>query len=100
MLVPRIKFFWFFLNKDKDVLVASKRVVPRLCDLTQEEIADLFQTVVKVQAAVEREHNATSSTVVVQDGKEAGQTIRVSLIFHQQTYPNQCCTSVCFIKLS
>ncbi|GLV45058.1 Nitrilase and fragile histidine triad fusion protein [Carabus blaptoides fortunei] len=57
------------------VLVASKRVTPRLSDLNHEEIANLFQTVVKVQTVLEKVHNATSSTIVVQDGKEAGQTI-------------------------
>ncbi|XP_057660055.1 nitrilase and fragile histidine triad fusion protein NitFhit [Diorhabda carinulata] len=57
------------------VLVSTLRRVPRLVDLNQEEIADLFQTVIKIQKAMELEHNAESSTICVQDGKYAGQTI-------------------------
>ncbi|XP_072391759.1 nitrilase and fragile histidine triad fusion protein NitFhit [Diabrotica undecimpunctata] len=57
------------------VLVATLRCAPRLLDLTQEEIADLFQTVIKVQRAMEVEHDAGSTTICVQDGKFAGQTV-------------------------
>ncbi|XP_050303135.1 nitrilase and fragile histidine triad fusion protein NitFhit [Anthonomus grandis grandis] len=57
------------------VLVSSLRKAKRLQDLTEEEIADLFQTTVKVSKAVEKMYNAQSSTVCVQDGKFAGQTI-------------------------
>jgi diadenosine tetraphosphate (Ap4A) HIT family hydrolase len=45
--------------------------------LTDEEVADLFQTAVKVQQVVEAVTAACSSTLCVQDGTHAGQTIPV-----------------------
>nr|XP_022903428.1 nitrilase and fragile histidine triad fusion protein NitFhit [Onthophagus taurus] len=57
------------------VLVASKRIAKRLEDLSPDEISDLFQTVVKVQRVMETVHGANSSTICVQDGKCAGQTV-------------------------
>lgn len=60
-----------------DVLVSTLRVTHRLVDLTKEEIEDLFQTVVKIQRIVEQEYKANSSTVTVQDGPFAGQTVPV-----------------------
>lgn len=59
-----------------DVLVASRRNVCRLKELRPDEIADLFQTVCKVQRMLEHVHSTTSSTVTVQDGELAGQTVR------------------------
>lgn len=47
----------------------------RLKDLTSEEIADLFQTVCKVQRMTELYYQTTSATVTVQDGELAGQTV-------------------------
>lgn len=66
-------------NYYTDVLVATKRSVPRMSMLNPQEISDLFITVSKVQSAVEEMHNCTSSTVVVQDGPDAGQTIPVCI---------------------
>ncbi|KAL1509808.1 hypothetical protein ABEB36_004489 [Hypothenemus hampei] len=57
------------------VLVSSLRPTKRLHDLTQEEIADLFQLTVNVSRIMETVHNAGSSTVCIQDGPSAGQTI-------------------------
>ncbi|XP_055627600.1 nitrilase and fragile histidine triad fusion protein NitFhit isoform X2 [Toxorhynchites rutilus septentrionalis] len=57
------------------VLVSTKRSAARLPDLTPAEINDLFQTVCKVQKVAEKLYDATSSTVTVQDGPEAGQTV-------------------------
>ncbi|GJQ64861.1 hypothetical protein Trydic_g7036 [Trypoxylus dichotomus] len=57
------------------VLVSSIRCVKRLENLTPQEIADLFQTVVKVQKVMELVYNSSSSTICVQDGKYAGQTV-------------------------
>lgn len=62
-----------------DVLVSSVRPAERLRDLTPEEVADLFQTVVKVQKVMETVHCSTSSTICVQDGADAGQTVHVSV---------------------
>ncbi|XP_049298831.1 nitrilase and fragile histidine triad fusion protein NitFhit [Anopheles funestus] len=57
------------------VLVSTKRVAARLPDLTPAEISDFFQTVCKVEKVAERLYDATSSTVTVQDGPDAGQTV-------------------------
>lgn len=57
-------------------MVASKRKVDRLHQLTADEIADFFQTVCKIQKLTERYYGTTSSTVTVQDGEHAGQTVR------------------------
>ncbi|XP_050097259.1 nitrilase and fragile histidine triad fusion protein NitFhit [Anopheles aquasalis] len=57
------------------VLVTTKRPTARLPDLTPPEISDFFQVVCKVQKAAERLYDATSSTITVQDGPDAGQTV-------------------------
>nr|CAD7434050.1 unnamed protein product [Timema monikensis] len=44
--------------------------------MTSEEISDMFLMVQKVQCVMEKIHQATSSSIVVQDGKDAGQTIK------------------------
>lgn len=66
------------LNTNIDVLVAPLRPVQRLHELSSVEVADLFQTVQKVETVMGRVHNTSSSTVSVQDGPLAGQTIQVS----------------------
>ncbi|XP_041350404.1 nitrilase and fragile histidine triad fusion protein NitFhit-like isoform X2 [Gigantopelta aegis] len=58
------------------VLVASVRHAERFSDLTTAEVSDLFCVVQKVSAAVERQNGATSVTIAVQDGAEAGQTVQ------------------------
>jgi diadenosine tetraphosphate (Ap4A) HIT family hydrolase len=45
--------------------------------MTAQEIADLFKLAQKIQTVMEKIHGANSSTVAVQDGPEAGQTIKV-----------------------
>lgn len=57
------------------VLVSTKRWAARMPDLTPAEINDFFQTACKVQKVTERLYGGTSSTVTVQDGPEAGQTV-------------------------
>lgn len=49
----------------------------RLPDLEADELADLFLTSTRVQRGMEQFHGVTSSTVAVQDGPDAGQTIQV-----------------------
>lgn len=60
-----------------DVLISSLRVAKRLQDLTKEELTDLFQVAVKVQNVMEQVHSTNSSTVCIQDGALAGQTVPV-----------------------
>jgi len=57
------------------VLVVSKRVVPRIQDLTHEEYHDLWQTVKLVQAVVQECIGADSATIGLQDGPDAGQSV-------------------------
>lgn len=49
-----------------DVLVTPIRVVKRLSELESFEVNDLFQAVQKVQSQMEKVHNTSSSTIVVQ----------------------------------
>lgn len=57
------------------VLVTPQRVVPRLHDLTDAETTDLFHTVKKVVTVLEGVYNAEGSTVSMQDGPVAGQSV-------------------------
>ncbi|XP_039766074.1 bis(5'-adenosyl)-triphosphatase isoform X1 [Ornithorhynchus anatinus] len=58
------------------VLVCPLRPVERFRDLHPDEVADLFQTTQKVGNVVEKHFNGTSITFSVQDGPEAGQTVK------------------------
>lgn len=68
-----------FVNKKPvvpgHVLVIPVRKVDRLKDLSPEEVADLFLVVQKVAKFIEEYHGSTSTTVSIQDGPEAGQSI-------------------------
>ena len=57
------------------VLVSPRRVVPRLSDLSQDEVVDLFLTVQRVGRMVERVYDASSLNIAMQDGAEAGQSV-------------------------
>uniref|UniRef100_A0A1I8EB97 Nitrilase and fragile histidine triad fusion protein NitFhit n=1 Tax=Wuchereria bancrofti TaxID=6293 RepID=A0A1I8EB97_WUCBA len=58
-----------------DVLVCPIRNVKRLTELSHTETSDLFITAKRIQTMLEDYYKATSSTVCVQDGPEAGQTV-------------------------
>lgn len=58
------------------VLVCPLRPVERLRDLRADEVADLFSTTQIVANLVEKHFQATSLTIAVQDGPEAGQTVK------------------------
>ena len=57
------------------VLIIPKRVCPRYKDLTQEEAADLFDTVYKISPVLEKHYNAEALNIAMQDGKVAGQSV-------------------------
>ncbi|ORX69700.1 HIT-like protein [Linderina pennispora] len=57
------------------VLVVSRRPVTRFNDLSADEVTDLFQQGQRVSRLVERVYKADSLTLVIQDGKEAGQSV-------------------------
>ncbi|CAH0712891.1 unnamed protein product, partial [Brenthis ino] len=58
------------------VLVAPIRLARRNKDLTDEEAEDFYKTVRLVQNLMERVHSAESCTVTIQDGPDAGQTVK------------------------
>lgn len=64
--------------------------MPRLKDLTPDEVVDFFLVVHKIQRALETYYGTTSSTVTVQDGEHAGQTVKV----------NNSIEKKCFCKMS
>lgn len=61
------------------MLVCPIRNVKRLTKLSHAETSDLFITAKRIQAMLEDYYKAMSSTICVQDGPEAGQTVSVSL---------------------
>ncbi|CAI5689133.1 bis(5'-adenosyl)-triphosphatase [Oreochromis niloticus] len=58
------------------VLVCPLRPVERFRDLRPDELADLFSTTQRVANLVEKHFSATSITIAIQDGPEAGQTVK------------------------
>nr|XP_007146925.1 hypothetical protein PHAVU_006G082400g [Phaseolus vulgaris]ESW18919.1 hypothetical protein PHAVU_006G082400g [Phaseolus vulgaris] len=57
------------------VLVCPKREVKRFVDLTADETSDLWLTAQKVGTQLESYHKASSLTLAIQDGPQAGQTV-------------------------
>lgn len=58
------------------VLVAPIRMAERNHDMTEEEAQDFYKTVRIVQRLMEKVHEADSCTVTIQDGMNAGQTVK------------------------
>ncbi|XP_077458678.1 bis(5'-adenosyl)-triphosphatase isoform X2 [Stigmatopora argus] len=58
------------------VLVCPLRQVERFRDLQPDEVTDLFSATQRVANLVEKHFNATSLTIAIQDGPEAGQTVK------------------------
>lgn len=59
------------------MLVVPQRVVRRFAELSAEEVSDLYLSAQAVGRVVERVYGATSLTVSMQDGPEAGQSVPV-----------------------
>jgi bis(5'-adenosyl)-triphosphatase len=57
------------------VLVCPRRVARKFTDLSDDEIGDLWRTVAAVQRVMERVYDTTSSTLAIQDGPLAGQSV-------------------------
>lgn len=57
------------------VLVCPKREVKRFTELTADETTDLWLTAQTVGGRIENYHQASSLTLAIQDGPEAGQTV-------------------------
>ncbi|KLO07015.1 HIT-like protein [Schizopora paradoxa] len=57
------------------VLVIPTRVVPRISDLTPNEVSNLFASVQDIGRVIERVYKADALTIACQDGTAAGQSI-------------------------
>lgn len=57
------------------VLISPKRIVHRFAELSIEEISDLWTLSQRVGIAIEKHYTASSLTLTIQDGPEAGQTV-------------------------
>lgn len=66
----------FLDNSPTDVLVAPQRQVERFADLSSDEVADMFGCVHRIAPVLERVYSATSLSIVVQDGIDAGQSVK------------------------
>ncbi|XP_044789589.1 bis(5'-adenosyl)-triphosphatase isoform X4 [Bubalus bubalis] len=64
------------------VLVCPLRPVERFRDMSPEEVADLFQAAQRVGTVVEKHFQGTSLTFSMQDGPEAGQTVKLPYNLH------------------
>ncbi|KAI7795387.1 hypothetical protein IRJ41_018517, partial [Triplophysa rosa] len=65
-----------YAKTDHNILVCPLRVVERFRDLHPEEVSDLFMTTQRVGDVIEKHFQATSLTIALQDGPEAGQTVK------------------------
>ncbi|KAI6657611.1 Fragile histidine triad L homeolog [Oopsacas minuta] len=76
----RSNLSYAFVNKSPilpgHVLVSPLRPVERFSGLTPDEVSDLFLTVQKVSNIIEKMYNATALTISMQDGEDAGQSIK------------------------
>lgn len=57
-----------------DVLIISKRVVPRLADLRPNEVSDLFSSVQSVGRVIEKAYKADALNIAVQVGVHVAQS--------------------------
>ena len=58
------------------VLVATKRSIARVEDMTTAETKDLFLAACKIAKVLDEYYEAKSTTITVQDGEFAGQTVK------------------------
>ncbi|KAH9605001.1 hypothetical protein KSS87_015673 [Heliosperma pusillum] len=58
-----------------DCFVQTRREVKRFADLTADETCDLWLTAQKIGSQLENYHKASSLTLAIQDGPQAGQTV-------------------------
>ncbi|PRQ34887.1 putative adenylylsulfatase [Rosa chinensis] len=65
----------FMWNHVLKLVNRSVREVKRFVDLTVDETSDLWITAQKVGSRLESYHKATSLTLTIQDGPQAGQTV-------------------------
>jgi hypothetical protein len=54
------------------VLVATKRIIPRVEDMNEKETTEFFAAACEIAKVLDDYHNAKSTTITVQDGEYAG----------------------------
>ena len=54
-------------------------------DLLKDEVGDLFVTAQKVGRVVEKDFDSSALTICIQDGKEAGQSVEVRVLFYRES---------------
>ncbi|KAL0137504.1 hypothetical protein V8B55DRAFT_1415184 [Mucor lusitanicus] len=77
-IVPILNAHSVFILFFTDVLIVPKRVVPRYSLLTVQEVTDLSESAKLISEVIEDEYCDASNkgcVWLIQDGKEAGQTI-------------------------
>lgn len=57
-------------------MIATKRIIPRVADMTNDETNELFLSAKKVAKVLEDFYGAKSTTITIQDGEHAGQTVK------------------------
>eukprot|EP00057_Strongylocentrotus_purpuratus_P001861 XP_003723356.2 PREDICTED: bis(5'-adenosyl)-triphosphatase [Strongylocentrotus purpuratus] len=58
------------------VLVSPLRPVDRFVDMTGDEVADLFQTTQTLSKVIQDQYKASSLSIAMQDGPDAGQSVK------------------------
>lgn len=58
------------------VLISPLRLVERFAGLTKEEVSDLFHTAQTISKNLEEYFKASSLSIALQDGPDAGQTVK------------------------
>lgn len=75
----RTRYSFAFVNHrpvlDGHVLVSPLRVCKKFKDLSKSEVTDLMLLVQKVQKTLERIYETESTTITIQDGVDAGQSV-------------------------
>ena len=64
----------------EDILISPRHLAKRLTDLSDQETADIFTVAKKLQKMIETIYETNSTTLCVQDGPFAGQTIEVRIV--------------------
>lgn len=58
------------------MLVIPRRVIPRFADMSSDEASDMILSAQKIGKVIEKVFSGTSLTLAIQDGPQAGQTVK------------------------
>jgi bis(5'-adenosyl)-triphosphatase len=56
-------------------MVIPRRIIPRFAEMTSDEATDMILSAQRIGKVIEKEFDATSLTMAMQDGPQAGQTV-------------------------